>query len=91
LVVIAGRDEKSLQDAKQEIEKESPKTSIKTTSLTISDEASVQKMFNDLPEVPNILVNNAGCVHPSTVAESKVDEWWMDYVSISRYEYPVYP
>jgi len=53
-------------------------------TLNVTDEASVQAFFKELPWVPHILVNNVGAAQcQRSIAESDVVDWWSDYVSQS--------
>lgn len=45
----------------------------------------MRDLFSKLPAVPDILVNNAGVQKSSkSLVDSNTDDWWSDFVCISR-------
>jgi hypothetical protein len=83
-VTITGRTVSSLQETAAEIEKEVPGCSVSAFPADVTDAESVQRLFDQLPGVPDVLVNNAGIAAGQvTLAESNPDTWWNDVVSFA--------
>jgi NAD(P)-dependent dehydrogenase (short-subunit alcohol dehydrogenase family) len=75
-IILAGRDEQALIQSAREISPEGRDVSI--ACFDVTDEQAIAQCFENFRaenRVPNILVNNAGIVYRSTVAESRTDQW----------------
>ena len=83
-VIITGRGIGALEEAKSAMRAVAPDCTIRPFSVDVVDGASVQALFEGLPSVPDILINNAGAARSQQhITESDIEDWWSDYVGIS--------
>lgn len=82
IIVICGRSSSSLEDTKSEIQAAAPHCMVLPIPTDITDEASVQSLFDGVPRTPDILINNAGTSSSQeSIVDSEPDDWWSDWVS----------
>ena len=79
-ILITGRTEKTLLDAKKEIESAFPKTTVQTYAADITDEAAVNAAFASPGNQIDILVHNAGYLpNMEAISTSSAAEWWKGF------------
>lgn len=82
-IVILGRTERTLDAAKNSIERLYPKTTVSTWTADVANEASVAAAFKGIKSkigLVDILISNAGYLPDiKSVVDSNVDEWWRGY------------
>ncbi|MCJ1440960.1 MAG: hypothetical protein MMC23_001446 [Stictis urceolatum] len=78
-LILAARRQTSLEETKASILALAPTCTVLVFPTDISDESSVGKLFSSLPRTPNVVVNNAGTFHASTILDSDTSKWWADF------------
>ena len=83
-IIVSGRTESTLHDAKTEIEAAAPNTKGQPVSMDVSVEASVEALFDGLDGPPDILVNNAAALAGNgRIVDTDPTTWWHDWVGTS--------
>lgn len=81
-VIISGRNAAPLEETKSAVQTVAPTCTILPILADVTDKASVQQIFDRLPQTPDVLINNAGVsMAPSSIVDSDIDLWWSDWVS----------
>ena len=84
-IIITGRNSAPLDETKSSIEASYPGCTVLPVPTDVIDETSVQRLFNELPRAPDVLVNNAGVsLSPKSIVESDIRSWWQDWVSATK-------
>ena len=79
-ILITGRTEKTLLDAKKEIEAAFPQTKVQTFAADITNEQAVNDAFGSLNTKIDVLVHNAGYLPDvEPVSTTPVTEWWRGF------------
>ncbi|KAI9843160.1 MAG: hypothetical protein M1838_002748 [Thelocarpon superellum] len=87
-VIISGRSRDALEAAKSVIEADAPHCAVVPIVTDVTDQRSVQSLFDGLSSPPDVLVNNAGGTQASTaIVDSVVDDWWMDFETNAKSVY----
>ncbi len=78
---MTGRDTRALGEAQKAVKTANPNCSVHSFAADITDPASVKNLFDTLPFIPDVLVNNAGIsMAQESIVDSDVDKWWGDWV-----------
>lgn len=81
-IVICDRSSGPLEDTKSEIKAVAPTCTVLSVSTDVKDEASVQSLFDEMPQTPDVLINNAGVSSSQkSIVDSDPGAWWSDWVS----------
>ena len=75
-VILSGRDHEALVRVAQEISPDG--RGVTTVCLDVTDETAVRRCFEAFRSnkcIPDILINNAGIIDRSTLAQSQTDQW----------------
>jgi NAD(P)-dependent dehydrogenase (short-subunit alcohol dehydrogenase family) len=90
-IIICGRRMDPLLETKSAIIKDCHDCAVQTITVDVTEEASVQSLFEEILELPDVLINNAGLATFQTVVDSDTESWWKDYVfftsSISQLQF----
>lgn len=79
-VTISGRNMASLMSAAEEIRTAAPSCEVRHIPADVTVQESVYKLFEQMPGIPDILINNAGVASSQTpLADSSIDAWWSDF------------
>lgn len=82
VIIISGRKASPLEETKSAVHTVVPSCTILPICADVTDRASVQQLFERLPQTPDVLINNAGVsLSQSSIADSDIDLWWSDWVS----------
>ncbi len=73
-VIITGRTQARIDDAKATILKETPQASVRGVTVDFGDAAQVDNLLREVPTV-DILVNNVGIFEPKPFAEITDADW----------------
>ncbi|KUL87488.1 hypothetical protein ZTR_04573 [Talaromyces verruculosus] len=69
-----------LMRAAEEIRTASPSCEVRHIPVDVTVQESVYKLFEQMPRILDILINNAGVASSQTpLAESSIDDWWSDF------------
>ncbi|KAI9849923.1 MAG: hypothetical protein M1837_000137 [Sclerophora amabilis] len=80
IVIISGRSSAPLEETKSIIETAAPGCTVLPVSVDVVDKSSVQSLFDNLPNTPDVLVNNAGVsLSQNTIVDSNINVWWSDW------------
>lgn len=81
-VIISGRNPSTLHQARLSIKQRAPNCEVVTHEADVTDSTSVMQLFDNLPRVPDIVINNAGSQQSKQrLCETEPVEWWLDFVS----------
>jgi len=80
-VILNGRSEKNLKQAKFALEKEFPKAEISVIAADFNDPHTVHSLLKQLPEL-DILINNVG-IYASKPFKSTTDDEWQEMFEVN--------
>lgn len=87
-VIISARGLPSLEDAKTSVQAAAPECAVTSVAADVTDPASVQRLFDNLPRTPDVLINNAGVsLSQDSIVNSDIEKWWADWVRIEPHEH----
>ena len=79
-IAITGRSLGALQTASDEVIAIAPGCKVKSIAADLVSESAVGQVFEALPGLPDVVINNAGVSLSQThVADSDPDAWWRDW------------
>lgn len=82
-IIVSGRSASSLDETKSEVQAAAPSCTILPITADVIDNTSVQQLFDRLPCIPDVLINNAGVsMSQSSIVDSSIDLWWSDWVRL---------
>ncbi|KAI4170498.1 MAG: hypothetical protein LQ346_008850, partial [Caloplaca aetnensis] len=78
-VALLGRTQKSLDETKSIINKQSPDTQVTIHVADVADEVAVGNAARDLTGWEILILNAGVLAQPSTIVEAKLADWWRVY------------
>ena len=88
-VIISGRTASTLEEAKAAIQETSRACDVRSVVADMTNSSSVQRLYSELPETPDIIVNNVGAAAcQEKIVNGDPVTWWNDYASLPSTDNP---